>query len=495
MRSIHACRLALLLAAAVGLAGTAPAADPGWLADYQVLKAAMERDYANLAWFASPQGGVDLPRLDRRTRAAIRRAGTGEEARTAIRDFIAALDDGHFSLLSPPPADPGPAAPEPAQRDLANEPAQQACAARGYGNRSPVFFSLPFESLPGFTLIATGEEGSFRLGTLRLAGLTLGIVRIRNFSPTQYPAACVAAWAAASPAERRDLEGFADRVETQWLASLAAAIGRLKADRPGALIVDVGSNSGGDDSGDWIARLFSGQSLRSSRVRMTSGALATRYLDQEISELEGALARSTDEASRAAGARALVTMRARRSAAAAPGCDLHWVWTERRPWDPTGCARLADVGFASGVVASDDEAAAPDEAIARHIHWPSRARPFRGSWEGPTYVLVNGTTYSSAEMFAAVLQNNRAARVVGVTSGGDGCGFMIDTDPLTLPHLALRIRMPNCVRLRGDGSDEVAGVTPDLPILARAGESPRARAQRLIEAIRAELIPERSSTR
>jgi hypothetical protein len=43
--------------------------------------------------------------------------------------------------------------------------------------------------------------------------------------------------------------------------------------------------------------------------------------------------------------------------------------------------------------------------------------------------------------------------------------------------------MPNCVRLRADGSSEVAGIAPDLPIAAIDGESPRARAARMLYAV------------
>jgi hypothetical protein len=38
-----------------------------WLADYAALKQGLERDYGHLAWFASPEGGVDLPALDKKT--------------------------------------------------------------------------------------------------------------------------------------------------------------------------------------------------------------------------------------------------------------------------------------------------------------------------------------------------------------------------------------------------------------------------------------------
>jgi len=45
----------------------------------------------------------------------------------------------------------------------------------------------------------------------------------------------------------------------------------------------------------------------------------------------------------------------------------------------------------------------------------------------------------------------------------------------------------NCVRLRADGSNEVAGVKPDLQILPSEGENDRARAWRLLDAVAADL--------
>lgn len=55
--------------------------------------------------------------------------------------------------------------------------------------------------------------------------------------------------------------------------------------------------------------------------------------------------------------------------------------------------------------------------------------------------------------------------------------------PTVLRHSGLRLRMPNCVRLRGDGSDEVAGIAPDLPVTPIDDESDRARAWRLLQTV------------
>jgi len=484
-RRLFRSRLLLMVATAM-ITAAAPVRASPWLDDYAALKAEMTARYANLAWFASPQGGVDLPRLDRQTMQALTDAQTAEEARTAIRAFIAAFDDGHFSILPPPPSDSGPAEAEPPQADVADGDAASACAALGYANRSQIAFSLPFESLPGFTLLSAGEESGFRAGLVELGGKRVGIVRIRNFSPSQYPSACTAAWPNATAAQRADREAFSQFVQDQWLAALGAMVARVSAHSPDVMLVDVGTNSGGNESGDWSARLFTRQPLRSARVLMRPGRSAQSYLDDEIEALDAALREATDPASRQAGEQAMVILRARRQAASGTTCALDWAWREQRAWAPFGCSGLIDAGFASGVVDYLAPAALSDGAVARRIYWPAAADAQIGKWSGALYVLTNSATYSAAEMFAAVLHNNRAARIVGTPSGGDGCGFMAESEPLVLANTQLRIRLPDCVRLLADGSNEVAGIQPDIAVQPRVDESPRARAMRLLRVVIAE---------
>src|SRR5262245_24197199 len=94
---------AALARATIGLADAAPSGfdRKAWVQDYAHLKSALEASYANLAWFASPESGVNLPAIDRRTSAAIEQATSDAEARLAIRDFVSSLHDGHFSELPP----------------------------------------------------------------------------------------------------------------------------------------------------------------------------------------------------------------------------------------------------------------------------------------------------------------------------------------------------------------------------------------------------------
>jgi hypothetical protein len=167
-------------------------------------------------------------------------------------------------------------------------------------------------------------------------------------------------------------------------------------------------------------------------------------------------------------------------------CDLSWVWRTQRSFDPAKCSGLVDAGFASGAV----DYLAPDSLAtdaASALYWPSIVDSMRGAWNGPVYLLTDSATASASEMFAALMRDSGIARTVGVRTLGLGCGSMVESAPFTLPHSQLSIRIPNCVRLRADGSDEVAGIAPDLPVSPAAGESARARAARVLMAVNRDL--------
>lgn len=482
------CLLILAASATSATAATAGFDREAWLRDYAALKQALERDYANLAWFGSPQGGVDLPALDRFTVRALRSAENDAQARLAIRDFIAGFHDGHFSVLSTlqPAAQAADDPPAPRLRGL---DAAAGCAALGYGANAPASFSLPFESLPGFELESDGVGSPFRSGSLtRADGQRMVMIRIKEFSRESYLPTCIAAWTKAKVATSQDsdddlrstIEAIADE---QWYAALVEQLKAL-ARRPAALlIVDVGHNSGGDDSGDIATRLFTDRPVHSSALLVSQAAAGGAYLDEQIESLQKGLDASPNaEAKRVLDEQMARFVNARGSLQAAP-CDLSWVWREQRSWTGGGCRRLVAAGSAGGPLDYLPAGAYSNARVAKHLHWPSQMDEHWNAWNGPLYVLTDAGTHSAAEMFAATLQNNGLAKIVGEHTGGDGCGFMVKAKPLTLPHSHLRVRMPNCTRLRADGSDEVAGIEPDLPIQPREGESSRARALRLIDGV------------
>jgi hypothetical protein len=457
-----------------------------WTNDYAVLKHALEQRYANLAWFASPQGGVDLPALDRRTQRALAVAESDAEAKGVLLAFVSAFHDGHFSVLATREPANGTSS-EPAKAALDTLDASAGCAALSYAITRSTAYSLPFESLAGFELDADGVQQPFRAGIATTSsGQRIGIVRIAYFRQTDFPALCEHAWPSVRPP---DAVALRKAVDTAWFETLAARLRHFAEAHVAAVIVDVGDTPGGNDAGDWSARLFSAKPVHSAPLWMAAADDARGYADEELDGLHKALAQAppADADMQQAFARAIADFERRKSSIDARHCDLSWAWRTQRAWDPAGCSRLVDMGFASGAVDYLPLAALGGGERAAAVYWPAAVDAQRGAWSGAAYVLTSAKTYSSAEMFSAVMRDNGIARTVGVTTGGDGCGFMQESEALTLPHSRLRLRIPDCVRLRADGSDEVAGIKPDLPVLPTEGESDRARAARVLAVVAADL--------
>ncbi|OHX11512.1 hypothetical protein BI347_17765 [Chromobacterium sphagni] len=474
-------------------ANSAPAFDrAAWQQDYHLLKQTLQQHYSHLAWMASPQSGIDLPALDRQTQTALQQAHDDNAARQAIVGFQQGFHDGHFSLLTSTPNSPETGSSnEPKLRAPLQDDKLDGCAALGYEQDSKIAFSLPFETLPGFHLTSDGLSEAMRSGLADLgqAGKA-AVLRIPTFSPKGYPLECQRVWqSAVRQAGKFDSEKLFNLTDQSWFTTLGQRLGRLRAAGADTLILDVGDNSGGNDSGDAMARLLTDKTVRSAPLWMVRNKAGKAYLDQWISDLTRDLPDSANATDKARLQGLLQDFRQKRAELdSQPSEDMGWVWREQRRWAPRASySRLIAAGYASGAV-DHLEPGSYSQAVAETLFWPAQTEKLKGSWLGRVYIVTNQKTYSAAEMFVAVSRDNQVAKIVGVRTGGDGCGFMTPSDPLLLPHSKLRFRIPDCVRQRADGGDEVAGILPDLPLQAREGESRRALAQRTLQAIAADIL-------
>ena len=480
-----------MLASAVACAGADLPVQAGhpfdtapWLSDYAQLTAAIEGTYANLAWKASPDGGVDLPALNRTALAALRSATSDADATRALRVFVGGFRDGHFSELSYLRANAAERLDEPPVPALDRNDPATGCGALGFVSTGAAGFSLPFETLPGFRLLDDGLESPFRTGLVTRAGApVIGIVRIQNFRARAFPAVCLQAWKAiVQRGAAVTASSVRDESRDRWFLDLAQRLQTLRDDGAQALVVDIGNNSGGDDSGDWAARLFSTKMVRSAPLLMVDAPVSSGYFDEEIVDLEHGLALADSDSQRKAIEAARDRFVATRQEIGRAGCDMSWVWQERRSPAAVACRRVLDAGYAGGPMAGLPKGAFGNAKVASLLSWASREEEHFGVWTRPTFVLTDGRTDSSAEMFAAVMQDNGLATLIGVKTGGDGCGFMVDAPPLVLKNSKLRFRVPNCVRLRADGTNEEQGISPDVVLAPTDGESARVRAERAIRA-------------
>ena len=462
--------------------------DPApWLGDLASLEAGAAAGYANLEWHVTHV--VDAPALHARADSAIRHARSNGEARRALREFAAAFHDGHFAVVRPTPAWLRGLADRWNGRQEDTAPISslrgvEACAAIGYVDE-PADGSL-LARVAGYRPLRTGP---FESGVIEEAARpTIGVVRLGTFGIERFRAACAAAWprvrdSLARPRCEADCQ-YALRVATgdELLAELRRAIDTVRAAGAMALVVDLTGNGGGSEWADVAARQFSarpllGQSEGFVRHPHWHGALQTerRSIDSTLQDP------STDTALRPS----LVAARERLDSAladAAAPCDRSAIWTAGL--DAVACRQLVSGRrFTTGAVPYLD-ASMRGRRGADAIFWPASYHFLEGAWDGPLALLVDRRTASAAEQFVALLRDADAGLVVGERTYGAGCGMTNGGIPLTLPHSGLEVHMPDCARMRRDGSNEVAGITPDVALPWTVAMSAEERADVALSALR-----------
>jgi C-terminal processing protease CtpA/Prc len=145
------------------------------------------------------------------------------------------------------------------------------------------------------------------------------------------------------------------------------------------------------------------------------------------------------------------------------------------------CERTVDAGYATGLVGTSRPDAYSGKPWGRLVFNAAQYAYHDGVWSGAVITLVDQETWSAAEEFAALMQDNGIGVVLGTRTGGAGCGHFIDRAPVILTHSKAALNLPDCIRFRRDGSNEVNGVIPDITIASRLDDSLSFKAK-LIEA-------------
>ncbi len=453
-----------------------------WRQDYQALKTFLETGYANLEWMKQARK-LDLAALDTATRKSLDAANSDIEARRALEKFLAAFGDGHLRLRDP--EKPSPASAETLPSIDSESPGNKVCQALGFRIRSNRF-SIPFEDAPKFTPVS-GDDDSFRTGVFTPDnGKKYGVIRIPLFSSNAYLKGCEAAW----EAYRRNLSGACSSqcldefryyaAANHLSAKLAEQVGALERMRIDALVVDLGGNGGGDDWVDAVARILAGKPLRAPRMGFLRHQHWVQSHERRLKDVSEDLAR-TDLTRRQTEYLKTAKQRLRQALKEArASCDKSDVWSAG-----SGKGKCSMVGgaplYSTGVfdyLPSNELKGLRSKSV---LFYPSRYEYQESVYKGRLFVLVDRGTASAAEYFAAMLRDNGAVTVVGEKTFGSGCGYTSGGLKLSLPNSGLRVLMPDCVRYRKDGSNEVEGVTPDLNVW----EKDDGRAARLGKLLRA----------
>lgn len=451
--------------------GSAAAFDrAGWLEDLDALVAAMSSHYANLDYSVRVRR-LDLPRVLDRARTRLAAATTDDEAHRAFRKFVAAFGDAHVEIDWTPHAAAGAAT---------AGTGESLCKRLGYAPHDTG--GVDFAQVAPFVADGDADATDIPGGVVDLgAQRRLGVVRIAEFMEANHPALCELARIDLHLADDAACDDdCADRLERAVADRLTAALERRATAlaRAGvtAIAVDLTGNGGGTDWVEPAMRVMTPAHLQEVAIDVVRHPHWDQPLADNIRDLAAELARG--DLPHGELAAAIAARRAALAEVRAP-CDRSALWTTVTH-DPA-CTQLARVTPVVGY-ASPGELAG--RANAEAIFGASKFRYHEGTNRLPLAVIVDGGTASAAEDFAAELQDAHAAVIVGATTVGAGCGFTNGGIPTVLPHSGAWVHLPDCVRLRADGTNAVAGVTPDvvLPLLDR--DSPYQRAVKVVAGLR-----------
>lgn len=452
-----------------------------WLEDFAQLKREMSAHYANLEW-AIEERGLDLKQLSERTETRLRQARSKSEVQEIIESFLSAFGDGHLTVqweqdagdISSSHADPRPT----------REPG--LCERLGYQSQE-IGPRLVFSRLNNFRELNNEDSKYFPIGLLRMStGNNVGIIRISLFNEYMFPDLCEQATSEMRLTRDSPCDAECDdRVERKAANLLTEALTRqiatLKRSKIDALLVDITGNGGGTNWVEPAARTLTPKRLNSPRQGFIRHEHWTQQLSRRLAVIE-ADARQASTPQRDLLLQAAATLR-QAIQETQQACARESVWENRKP----SCSLVVTTPplYPQSVLPYSEPGSLPDRPSSRYIFYPSRYIYREGVYSGQLLVLVDQGTGSSAEYFTAMLRDNGAATILGEPTTGAGCGYTNRGIPTVLKNSSGRVKIPDCVRLRADRSNEVAGITPDILVPWRPNDSRYQRVKRVFDTLSA----------
>ncbi|MGC1873006.1 MAG: S41 family peptidase [Acidobacteriaceae bacterium] len=450
-----------------------------WLADFHQLIEAMDSHYSDLEWAVNDRR-MDLPKLRQQTEEKLRESGDNQSARRTLEQFLNAFGDGHLSI-------------EWAQNDVSSHQLESGaveplCSRLGYKTSSKA--GIDFSLLPGFAVVPGEGAELFSGGLLTLhGGKKLGLIRIASFNEHGFPMECSNTiremhLSDASACDRDCAKTIALKTANSLTEAIVNRAEQLRSLGASALLIDVTRNDGGDDWNEAVARSLSSIPLVDERIGFIRYPTWTTNLESRLNDLESDLDKGA--APRSVLEEAAHKLRLAIAQSKEP-CDRSRVFED----GSLNCSLVVkNILFWSGVLPYAKPGSFASLESKTTLFSPLRYEYTENAHRLPLYVAVDRHSWSSAERFAALLQDDGAATIIGELTGGAGCGFMNGGIPTTLTHSRARVKIPDCVGFRKDGSNANDGVTPDILVPWAARDTPYTKANKLL--LYLEKVPLRS---
>jgi hypothetical protein len=440
-----------------------------WVDDFHQLLGAMESHYSELDWAINDRH-MDLPKLRQETEEKLKESGDEQKARRALEQFLNSFGDGHLSIEWPR-SDASPP-------HVASGTVEPLCSRLGY--KSPTNSGIDFSLLHGFTAVPSTESELFSEGLLTLQnGSKLGLIRIASFDEHGFPSECSETiremhLSDTSACDHDCANEIALKVANHLTKALVMRTQQLRSSGASALLVDVTRNDGGDDWNEAVARSLSRIPLVDERIGFVRAKFWTEHLEHRLRTVESDLNKGA--APRSVLEEAAGKLRSAITASQQP-CDRSHVFEN----GSLNCSPVVtNFLFWGGVLPYAKPGSFASLESKTTLFEPLQYEYTENSDRLPLYVAVDRHSWSSAERFAALLQDNGAATIVGELTGGAGCGYTGSGIPTTLAHSGAQVKMPDCVGFRRDGSNANDGVTPDVFVPWAARDTPYTKANKLL---------------
>jgi hypothetical protein len=439
-----------------------------WLEDLQQMREAFATRYANLEWLVFDRE-VDIAAVFDEARVRIESASSEAEARGALERVARRVGDGHVELRWPP-------FPSEAKQSHAQ------CAELGYDARIQAAGTAAL--MPGFTPLADDPHRVFPSGTLMQGKHKIGILQIASFFPNAFPQLCEAVAGTVQPDREAPCDEDCEKsinqeVSNRLIRDLEQSLERLKSSGIDVLLVDLSRNGGGTEWSEAAARMVTAKRLQAARMGFVRGpdwAESFAEMEQDIRAAAGK-SKGPDRRRLLEFAQSAATLRQQ----AGTPCDSAPIWKRQR----STCSWLGNdsyysTGFLTAVAPEELRGKSWGSLVFEPVKFPYK----EGVWKGPLIVLVDQGSASASEGFAAQLQDQHAAIIMGAPTFGAGCGHMTGRLPDSLKNSGARLFLPDCARFRADGSNEVLGIQPDVLVGLRTNDGPHRRARYVSEKLR-----------
>jgi len=493
--------LALVTYAGLTLYGRATFDRGAWQQDFAQLLDHTSQVYANLEWVTAR--GVALPELKQRTQAKLQASRSDGEARDALSEFSNAFGDPHYRIHRVKLSKRVEAWWRSLGRDQQDEGGEGAtpgpstsgealCARLGFSAKGQEpRFEFPVQDAQ-WLQAQQPQDAEFPTATVRLPdGKTVGLLRIGSFSERAFPRTCQAAWEAIRPS----LPGPCDQacqenfhyvtVPNALLAAVERRVEQLQQQQVDRIAVDLTGNGGGTDWAAAAARLFAAAPVPCGKRVVARHPHWRIHFQEQARELTRARdqAREADRALLDQALQRLTTL-AQETASA---CNRLPLWESGGKVDCKGTTQ-GELS-ACGLFAHLPPGAATDPELGASLEHTLSYRYRPGLWTGPVVLVNDANTASAAEQFGAMLLDAAKAAAIGERTLGAGCGYTRGGVPARLANSGLEVQMPDCARLRADGSNELEGLTPSVGVTWSDDAAERGR--QLVEALSRSAPPSR----